>query len=354
LNRQVKRCLVLATALCLAQSESLASEGPLGLPSITVSGDAALIDLGRQLFSDKRLSADRTVSCATCHAPNSGYADGRARAIGLRGQSGTRNTPSLFNVAYSNALFWDGRSSSLEAQAALPLLGAREHGLSSESEVIMFVRADMRYRAGLRHVLGRDPTSIADVTVAIAAYERTLLAGNSPFDRYLYGRDSGAISAAAIRGLALFRGRARCESCHVIGSDSSLFTDQSFHASPIGLPADVDTALVELTQRVRALRSTGNEKELNAIVASDPGIAALGHYVVTLKPEDIGAFKTPSLRNVASTAPYFHDGSIATLEQAVDLELYSRGDASRYPIVLTVAEKSDLVAFLQALTSGDR
>jgi cytochrome c peroxidase len=158
------------------------------------------------------------------------------------------------------------------------------------------------------------------------------------------------LSDAAVRGLAIFRGRGRCDVCHTIGDNSALLTDQSFHASPLGLPASANAALVELTQRVTELHSANDISELNSNVVSNPDIAALGRFLVTLKPQDIGLFKTPSLRNVALTGPYFHDGSVASLNEAVDLELYSRGDAIRYPIVLTTQEKADLIEFLKALT----
>jgi cytochrome c peroxidase len=186
---------------------------------------------------------------------------------------------------------------------------------------------------------------------AIANYERTLLSGNSSFDRFLYGGDQRAMSKSASRGLILFRDRAHCDTCHTIGPESALLTDNQFHSAPLGLSTAANTALIELTQRVVDLRQREEPDEINKLIGRDDDIAALGRFVVTLNPNDIGLFKTPSLRNVALTGPYFHDGRIDTLREAVDVELYSRGDAVRYPIVMTEQEKVDLIEFLRALSS---
>jgi cytochrome c peroxidase len=255
-------------------------------------------------------------------------------------------------VVYLRTLFWDGRATSLESQAILPLLNSREHGLGSEADVLIRVRQIPQYRPLFDRWLGLGhQISISDVTTAIATYERTLLSGDSAFDRYLYGADPNAMSSAAIRGLELFRNRGHCENCHTIGKDFALFSDQGFHSSPLGIPAAVNATLVELTQRVSALHRKDDNSELNALVIRDPAVAALGRFIVTLDPRDIGLFKTPSLRNVALTAPYFHDGSATTLNEAIDLELYSRGDVVRYPIVMSATEKADLIEFLKALSS---
>jgi cytochrome c peroxidase len=199
----------------------------------------------------------------------------------------------------------------------------------------------------------RSPAEIHldSIAAALAEYERTLVAGDSPFDRYLYGAEQGAISAEAISGLELFRGRARCVSCHAIQAQSALLTDDRYHDAPGGLSADVAGRLGELTRKVIRLKQTGNPGDLNRAVVSDAGVAALGRFVVTLDPADIGRFKTPTLRNVALTAPYMHDGRTKTLEEAVETELYGRGNAVNRPIVLTAQERKELVAFLNTLTS---
>jgi cytochrome c peroxidase len=321
------------------------------LPPPSHDDGAALARIGGQLFFDQRLSADATVSCATCHQPARRFADGHNLAVGIAGKIGTRNAPSLYNVAYATTLFWDGRVSGLQAQAKLPLLNPFEHGMASESALLAKVVAIPRYRAAFSRVNGHLPPSVDQVTAALAAYERTLLAGNSPFDRYEYGGEPQAMTDSAVRGLDLFRCRAGCATCHMIGPSSALFTDGEFHASPFGIPMEVNQRLVELTQQVSAVKARGNVEELNALIMENRGVAALGRFIVTMNPADIGLFRTPSLRNVTETAPYLHDGSIGKLEDVVDAELYSRSSAIRYPIVATATDKEDLLSFLLALRS---
>jgi cytochrome c peroxidase len=338
----------------VADANGFAAAPSLGLPPLPVRPDIVsgnLAKLGKRLFFDVRLSGDGTVSCGSCHMPEHAFTDGRALAIGIAGQKGTRNAPSLLNVAYANSLFWDGRATTLESQARLPLLNPREHGLTSESSLIDRIGADPEYRNAFELVFGRVTITADDVMKALASYERTLLAGNAPFDRFVYGGDQRAMSDAAIRGLELFRGRARCAACHTIGKESALLTDQEFHASPIGLSATTNGFLVELTKQVTDAQQRGDMNQLNSLIVGNREIASLGRFVVTRNPHDIGLFKTPSLRNVSLTAPYLHDGSIATLAEVVDAELYSRGDAIRYPIVMTAQQKADLIEFLKALCS---
>lgn len=255
-------------------------------------------------------------------------------------------------MRYSSHLFWDGRASSLVAQARSPLLAPMEHGLSDEHAVEALLSSDPDYASSFAHLFGSAPRpiSLEEVGEAVAAFEQTLLAADSAFDRYQYGGDSRALSAAALRGLGLFRGRAQCASCHTIGEESALLTDGQFHSSAVQLPSSTLAKLAELAQRISELRNSGNSKSIDALIESDPDAAALGRFVVTLNPKDIGKFKTPSLRNVAVTGPYMHDGSVKSLERAVDLELYSRGE-QRYPLELTEDERMDLLQFLNALTS---
>jgi cytochrome c peroxidase len=309
------------------------------------------VAVGKELFLDQRLSADGTISCATCHRPDRSFTDGVALAVGIGRRIGTRNAPSLYNVRFATTLFWDGRISGLEAQAKLPLLNLYEHGLASESDLLSRITSDRHYRQEFGR-LSLGPLSIALVTNALAAYERTLLAGNSPFDRYQYAGDRHAMTDSAIRGLKLFRGRAGCASCHTIDQSFALLSDGQFHPSPAGIPPEVNRQLVELTQRVATVKSRGRIDELNSLIVEDPGVAALGRFVVTLNPADIGLFRTPSLRNVTETGPYLHDGQLTKLEDVVEAELYSRGSDIRYPIVVTASEMADLLAFLSALRSA--
>jgi cytochrome c peroxidase len=343
--------LLASLALGRAASATL----PLGLPPDF--GDAtppsqAMVQLGGHLFQDKRLSVDGKVSCATCHLPEHLFADARATARARERQMLSRHTPSLLNVRYQKNLFWDGRTTDLAAQARIPLLGPSEHGLPDESSLVRIVGADPTYAAAFKHLFGANPDSLSvrQVGTAIAAYERTLLAGDSPFDRYLYGRDTKAMSPAAIRGLDLFRGRAQCGACHLIGERSAMFNDDGFHESPLRIPESTLAELGRLTEKVTKLREKGATDVVNALIATDADIASLGRFVATLDPRDIGRFKTPSLRNVALLGPYMHDGSVTTLSQAIEIELYRRGSAN-YPLVLTADERGDLLEFLRALSS---
>jgi cytochrome c peroxidase len=329
------------------------AEAPLGLPSRPDAKAApALVELGRKIFTDRRFSIDGSLSCATCHISERQFTDGRATARGLGGKELTRKTPSLLNVRYQTTLFWDGRAKDLATQVRTPLLGPAEHGLPNEQAVGEIVRRNSSYAtafARLMHV-SKNELSLREVSAALVAFEETLLTGDSPFDRYLYGHDLKAMTPAAVRGLALFRGRARCSSCHQIGEDSALFTDGEFHASPLPIPESALAQLGKLTEKVSAMRARGDTDGLNVLVARDRDVAALGRFVVTVQPRDIGAFKTPSLRNVALLGPYMHDGSIALLPQAIEIELYSRTQQN-YPLVLTEDERADLLQFLEALTS---
>jgi cytochrome c peroxidase len=327
-------------------------QSTLGLPTVPVPRDnlqtLEKVALGRTLFEDKRLSADGQVSCSTCHQPDRAFTDGRILAQGIRQLGGTRNTPTLLNSAYLTSMFWDGRRGSLEEQAADPLVNPVEHGLGDHDELLARVRADAAYAAGFRAAFDVAPESIRleHVVKALAAFQRTLVAGDSQFDRYRYGSDPSALSDAQIRGLGLFEGRARCTTCHTIGKEDALLTDNAFHTIGIGR----ERARPGLADR--ATRLVGlSPSERDRSITSDPEIADLGRFAVTLKPLDIGRFRTPTLRNVALTAPYMHDGSVPTLGEAVEREVYYRGLESGRPLVLTPQEKADLVAFLEALTS---
>lgn len=328
-----------------------AAAAPLGLPTTADQSDEhtrAIESLGRRLFSDKKLSADGTISCATCHVPEKAFSDGLPVARGVRGQAGTRNTPSLWNVAFTTSQFWDGRRLSLEQQAADPLLNPREHGLSDERTLLTIVQRNEGYQQDLQLAFGTDPGGITlqMLVTALASFERTLVAGDSPFDRYLYGHDPEALPSAAIRGLDLFTGRAQCATCHLVGARFALFTDNLYHSLGVGLRKR-EIHLAESATRLVAMPAAS----LDRLIGSDPDIAALGRFVVTKRPRDIGKFKTPSLRNAAITAPYMHDGSVATLAEAIDVEIYYRGLETNTPLILTPQEKLDILAFLDSLTS---
>jgi cytochrome c peroxidase len=268
-------------------------------------------------------------------------------AQGVFGRLGTRNSPSLSNATFTSAQFWDGRRISLESQVGDPFINPAEHGLRSHSHLLQLIRKDSNYLAKFRDAFGidRQDIGLTQVSQALSTYLRTLPRGNSAFDRFQYGHDAGALSHAARRGFELFKGRARCDSCHSIGAGGASFTDEGFHALGVGL-APVRKSLASLALKVERLPA----RELDSLVLQDRDVAALGRFVVTKDPNDIGKFKTPSLRNVALTAPYMHDGSVPTLEAAVDQEAYYRGLEAGRPLILTPAEKADLVAFLKALS----
>lgn len=306
------------------------------------------IALGQALFQDKNLSANRSVACASCHQPDHGFADTRTVSLGVRKQPGTRNAPSLLDLGEYHSFFWDGRAATLAQQASVPFLAPNELGFKNLAQVVARVQQNPRYVAAFQALSGRSDKSIEfdDIATALIAYERSLGSSPNGVDRYL-GGDQAALSPTAQQGLALFRGPAHCAECHLIIGTSAPLTDNRFHSSGIGLAA-VSPELAKLAQQVAALPRAARYVRIE----SDPRWAALGRYLVTLDPKDIGRFRTPSLRNVALTAPYMHDGSVATLVQAVNVELYYRGLKLGHAIMLSVEERHDLLAFLQSLSSG--
>ncbi len=335
-------------------AQELSSTSRLGLPAILRStdgdSDPIKIALGRRLFFDARLSGDGSISCSSCHVPEKAFTDGRALAQGIRGQRGTRNTPTILNAAFFESQFWDGRRKTLEEQAADPFTNALEHGLTDHATLLRTIKSDERYvrEFQLAFSANRSAISLAHVTQAIAAFERTLIAGDSPFDRYFYAAEKDALSDSAKRGLELFQGRAACASCHIIGERHATLTDNRFHSLGVGYKQIESTLAATVTSTARL-----SDAALIQRIGTDAHIAELGRFVVTRRPEDIGKFKTPGLRNVALTAPYMHDGSVATLEEAVELEVYYRSLEANRPLILTPREKLDLVEFLKSLTSPE-
>lgn len=354
MSRKVKLTVYLATVLALSMVPAMADNNMpslLGLPPTRQSEADAQSALGQKLFFDKRLSRDGTISCASCHQPERAFADGKKLAEGVQGQLGTRNTPSLINVVFNQNQFWDGRRSTLESQALDPLFNSREHGLPDGKTLLSLLHDDSNYRLLVRKAFDIEPAALElhHVASALASFERTLVAGDSPFDRYYFKGDKTSLTPAAQRGLQLFMVSAQCANCHKIGKTDALFTDNQFHGLGVGWKK-IEARLPELTKRLVQVQE--QKAILDQTILSDEDIAELGRFAVTLNPTDIGKFKTPSLRNVALTAPYMHDGSVATLEQAVELEIYYRSAESQQPLILTPLEKNDLIEFLKALTSS--
>jgi len=335
------------------------SQDLLGLPPVPVPADNPLTlekaRLGRKLFEDKRFSADGTISCAHCHKPELAFQDGLPVSEGIGDQKGTRNAPTVINAAYFITQFWDGRRKTLEVQSKDPFVNPIEHGLKDHKPIVDIVRGNRDYQQRFRQAFGLEPSQITidHVAQAIASFERTVVAGDSHFDRYQFGGDKNALSASAIRGLAIFHGKGRCASCHVIEGSTALFTDNRFHNLGVGFDR-IEARLAEIIAAFRKAKQAN--RDIDKTILTQAEISELGRFAVTGELEDIGRFKTPTLRNIALTAPYMHDGSLKTLEEVVDF--YDRGgfdnpmlDSGIRPLHLTAEEKADLVSFLKSLTS---
>lgn len=321
--------LFLASALALVFASSSLQAGdsepvktPKGLAPLKTPDDnplaAAKIELGKQLYFDPRLSIDNTVSCATCHDPAKGWSNGERFATGVRGQKGGRSAPTIINSAYQTFQFWDGRALNLEGQALGPIQNPIEMDLKLEP-LCEKLNKIFGYRKQFQAVFGTDanPESIAK---AIASFERTVLSGDAPYDRFKAG-DTKALSDSAQRGMKTFFGKGHCSACH----QGANFTDGAFHN--IGLGID------------------------------DPE-PDLGRQAHSMMVGDRGSFKTPTLREIARSAPYMHDGRLKTLEEVVDY--YDKGgtpnpqlDEEIYQIKLAPQEKADLVTFLKEGLSSE-
>jgi cytochrome c peroxidase len=263
------------------------------------------IALGEKLFFDGRLSVDGTVACSTCHDPARAFTDGRPVSVGVKGRSGQRNSPTILNALYNVAQFWDGRAKTLEEQAALPITNPSEMGQPSLDAAIAQIAAVPEYQQAFLGVFGR-PINASDVLQAIASYERTQFSFDSPFDRFMAG-DPRAISDSAKRGWELFNAKARCNKCHALNEDKrdpTFFMDKDFHNIGIGIVRhDVVALACKAEQEIDSGKITDVDQ---AAIQSETSV--VGRFLVTKKEQDIASFKTPNLRNVLVTAPYFHDG----------------------------------------------
>ncbi len=340
---------------------ALAGRGALGLPAVPVPPDNPLtaekIALGRKLFFDRRLSLNNTFSCAMCHIPEQGFTSQELQtAVGIEGRTVRRNAPTLYNVAYMQRLFHDGRESTLEQQIWGPLLARNEMGAPSIGYVIDKIRALPDYQGLFERAFGGRGVGMESLGQALASYQRTLISAASPFDRWHFGKQPDALGESAKRGYALFTGKAGCATCHRIESSHALFTDQQLHNTGTGYRRSMRREPEK--QRVLVAPGIYIDVDTSAIKAvSEPPPSDLGLYEITEKPADRWKFRTPSLRNVALTAPYMHDGSLPSLRAVV--EFYDRGGEPNEglsplikPLGLTDTEKADLVAFLESL-SGD-
>jgi len=358
-----------AERLCPSLLRSLAAVALLALAPVALAQDVALpvpdgvlppevpaddpvtaakVGLGKKLYFDGRLSRDDTISCATCHDPRSGFAEHKPVSEGVGGAKGVRNAPTVLNAAFLREQFWDGRAPTLEAQAVLPIINPVEMAMPDHPAVEAKLRGIPEYGPLFAKAFGDSKITIARVGQAIASFERTLLSLDAPIDRFLAG-DAKAISDSAKRGWDLYNGKARCNSCHAHTSVFPLFTDEKYHN--IGVAAKA----VDFEKLARQVES--HPESLSAL-AHEPSLNQLGRFLVTKQHQDVGAFKTPQLRNVALTAPYMHDGSEKTLRDVI--EFYDRGgnpnpwlDGGMRPLGLTEQEKADLAVLLETFTSGD-
>jgi cytochrome c peroxidase len=373
MNRILSGFLVLmGVAAVGAAADASAPKPPLGLPPLVVpEGNPQTpekIALGRKLFEDKRFSSTGQVSCASCHDAKKAFTDSplaTSEGIKVKGKAltGTRNAPTVVNAAYFSSMFWDGRSADLEDQAQHPFLNPVEMALPTHSPILKVVRADPEYQKAFKQVFGKSGAQVTmkEVTQAIAAFERTQISGNSPFDRFFFGGEAAALTEQQKRGFDLFVNKGRCVSCHVIEQTSALFTDNRFHNIGVGInaiQADVPALAGEF------LKAKATLAEVDKKVLADKRTSELGRFAISRTFEGLGGFKTSTLRNVAVTPPYMHDGSIKTLRDVV--VHYNNGGVTKEgdpvndflssgirPLLLTEPEIDDLVAFLEALTSPE-
>jgi cytochrome c peroxidase len=317
--RTVCRAIVsiaLVSGIAAAVSAEELPKVPKGLDPPPIPADnpmtAAKVELGKQLYFDKRLSVDNTVSCASCHDPEKGWSNSDTFATGIKGQRGGRSAPTVINSAYHPLQFWDGRAAQLEGQALGPIQNPIEMGHTMDA-CIECLNGIPGYKKQFKEVFGTDATADG-IAKAIAAFERTVLSGDAPYDAYVAG-DKKAMSEAAVRGMEVFFNKGHCSACHA----GPNFSDAAFHNIGVGM----------------------DKKEPDE-----------GRKVISKLEGDRGAFKTPTLREIARTAPYMHDGSLKTLEDVV--EHYNKGgianpqlDEEIYALNLTAAEKADLVTFMK-------
>ncbi len=356
-----------ATLTLQAGSQLVSPEHLLGLPPVPIPANnpqsAEKIKLGDRLYHDERFSADGKVSCATCHSRDKGFTDNLKVSKGFKGQTGTRNAPTVINAAYYTSQFWDGREADFEGQSKQPPINPVEGGLANHMPILKIVRDDKKYSDAFNNVFGirGNDISMDHVSKAIASFERTLVSGNSAFDQYNYAGNQKAMTASQIRGFALFSGKGRCVSCHTIEQTQALFTDNRFHNIGVGFKT-IQGKEAQTAASMLALKREG--ADVDVAVLTMKNLSEVGRFAVTENPTHVGAFKTPTLRNVEVTHPYMHDGSLKTLEDVVDF--YNNGgrvndtdalsgflSGGIRPLDLSKQEKKDLVAFLKALTSPE-
>jgi len=311
----------------------------------------AKVALGKALFFDARLSVDNTVACANCHDQDKGFTDQLPTSMGVHAKFGQRNAPTILNATFNIAQFWDGRRPTLEDQARDPILNPIEMGMPDQQTVVKKLDSLAEYQKQFTDVFGSAPT-YDNLVKAIAAYERTQIAFDAPFDRFVAG-DEKALTAQQKRGWAIFNGQGRCMSCHGWNPTRPLFTDDRFHN--IGVSAHSAKFVPHARQALALLSQAAGPEQIDRLAISTD-ISEVGRFLVSKQPHDIGAFRTMGLRNLYLTEPYFHDGSQATIWDTLDH--YNKGgvqnpflDGGIVPLGLSEQQEDDLAAFLLSLTS---
>lgn len=352
----------------LILKDSSAQTMPLGLPVVTYPTSnpqtTDKVTLGEKLFNDSRFSTTGKISCATCHDRLKVFTDSPLKVSeGINKLTGTRNAPTIVNSVFFKKLFWDGRSPDLEDQALHPFVNPVEMGLKDHQPILSIVRSDPQYVNAFKAIFGKlaEGITMKEVTLAIAAFERTKISGNSPFDQWRYGGQEDALTPAQKRGFDVFVDQGRCVSCHVVEQTQALFIDNRFHNVGVGIN-DIQEAVPELAVEFLNAQITASEVDIK--VLTDKRTSELGRFAVTRTFNDLGSFKTPTLRNIALTAPYMHDGSLKTLRDVV--VHYNNGGVTVEgdpvndflsggirPLNLTDVQINDLVAFMEALTSPE-
>ena len=364
-TQELKREGISADLLAIANNQQL------GLPKLQTKDGTNLtrdkIALGRKMFYDRRLSHTDTISCAICHVPEMGFAHNElATAVGTEGRSVPRNAPTILNAAFLTRLFHDGREHSLENQVWGPLLAHNEMANPAPGYLINKIKSIPDYDNLFEQAYGAEP-SIETISRAFSAYQYALLSGNSDFDKWYYGGERDAISSDAKKGFEIFTGKGTCVTCHTVGEDYSLFTDEKLHNTGIGFTASM---YVEPPRKKVILApglvidvDTSSYRD-NSAFKDEISPNDLGLYTVTQDPNDRWKFRTPSLRNSEITGPYMHNGSLASLKDVV--EFYNQGGVKEvgkmknenisplmFPLNLTETEVNQVVEFLKTLTGSN-
>lgn len=339
---------------------------PLGLPAVPVPENnpvtEAKVDLGKKLFFDRRLSLNDTISCAICHIPEQGFTSHEVeRSVGIEGRENRRNAQTIYNTAYLERLFHDGREISLENQVWGHFLDRNQMAMTSVGHVIEKIKSIDDYDGLFEEAFNGKPANIETIGHAIASYERTLVSANSPFDRWYYGKEDEAISDDAKQGFKLFTGKANCVACHSVTEEHALFTDNKLHNTGIGFNAAMATP--PEVERMNIAPGVYIDVKKSIVDEFKETISDLGYYEVTEHPDDRWKYRTPSLRNIALTAPYMHNGSVPDLRGVIDV--YNQGgydaegvirNVTQSPLIkplgLTDQEINELIAFMETLT-GD-